>query len=313
MKLLVTGANGFVGRAILQRCAISEDFKLFGAVRSSSRAVIPLVDKLVVGDLSAGTEWGTQLEGMEFVVHAAARAHILRGAMGAPLDEFQRVNCEVTLNLARECARAGVRRFVFISSIGVNGRETFGVPFSSCDEPRPSTPYALSKAQAETGLWEIAEQTGLEVVIIRPPLIYGAGAPGNFGEMLRWLKAGIPLPFGAIDNQRSLVGIGNLVDLVITCIKHPNAGGRLFLVSDDMDVSTTELLRLIGQATDIPVRLFSVPKELLRVGFNLVGMKNTARQLLGSLQVDIADTKSTLNWKPKLALIEGLKRLAENK
>ncbi|MGE0189097.1 MAG: NAD-dependent epimerase/dehydratase family protein [Steroidobacteraceae bacterium] len=311
MNLLVTGANGFLGSAILRWAANNWSGHLFGSVRSDSQSIIPDAKKVVVGDLSAETEWKEWLTGMNVVVHTAGRAHLLQNRSDESLLEFRRVNRDATLKLARECATAGVRRFIFISSIGVNGAETSGVPFSSDDIPCPVTPYALSKMEAEQGLWKIATQTGLEVVIIRPPLVYGPDAPGNFRKLLKFAKTGIPLPLGAVANKRSLVGIDNLVDLVKTCINHPMAPGHVFLVSDGMDVSTTQLLRLIGQARGKPVHLFSVPSAILYVLAGFFGMRGAARQLLGSLQVNILQTQAVLGWKPQVELVEGLRRATQ--
>lgn len=311
MNLLVTGANGFLGQAILQSAATHWKGRLFGAVRLESQSIIPAAIKLVVGDLSDCTEWNKCLREVNVVVHTAARAHVLKDRSDNPLLEFRRVNCDATLKLARECVTAGVSRFIFISSIGVNGSETFGVPFTSDDTPRPLTPYALSKVEAEEGLWRIAAKTGLEVVIIRPPLIYGPAAPGNFGRLLKLVEAGIPLPLGAVHNSRSLVGIDNLVDLIKTCIDHPMAPDHVFLVSDGVDVSTPVLLRFMGQAIGKPVHLFSVPPIVLDTAAGLLGLAGTARQLLGSLQVSILQTQIELGWQPKVDLIEGLKRIIQ--
>jgi nucleoside-diphosphate-sugar epimerase len=311
MNLLVTGATGFLGRAILQSAAISVEGQLFGSVRLDSQPVISTATKVVMGELSARTEWSKWLGGVDVVVHTAARAHVLRDGSRNPLTEFRRVNRDGTLKLARECALAGVRRFIFISSIGVNGAETFESPFGPEDTLRPRTPYAQSKMEAEQGLRQIAAESGLEVVIIRPPLVYGPKAPGNFGRLLSLVKSGIPLPLGAVDNKRSLVGIDNLVDLVKICIVHPKAPGCIFLVSDGMDVSTTELLRFMGQALRKPARLIPVPVGILKAGAALFGKQEVARQLLGSLQVDISKTRELLGWSPPITVNEGLRRAAQ--
>jgi len=245
-------------------------------------------------------------------VHCAARVHVMADTAANPLAEFRRVNVQGTLNLARQAAAAGVRRFAFVSSIGVNGAETFGLPFSAQDVAAPHSPYAVSKYEAELGLQALAAETGMEVVIIRPPLVYGLGAPGNFGSLIRWLRRGVPLPLGAIHNQRSLVSLDNLVDLIVTCLTHPAAINQTFLVSDGEDVSTTELLRRMGQALGRPARLVPVPVSWLKLAAKLVGKPDVAQRLCGSLQVDIEKTRRLLGWTPPLSLDQGLKRAAGN-
>jgi UDP-glucose 4-epimerase len=264
----------------------------------------------VTGDLEPATDWSVALGGILVVVHCAARVHVMADTAANPLEEFRRVNVQGTLNLARQAAAAGVRRFVIVSSIGVNGAETFQRPFTAHDEAAPHSPYAASKYEAELGLQALAAETGLEVVIIRPPLVYGPGAPGNFGSLMRWLKRGVPLPLGAIHNQRSLVALDNLVDLLVTCITHPAAANQTFLVSDGEDVSTTELLRRMGEAMGRPARLLPVPVSLLKLAAIVVGKPDVAQRLCGSLQVDISKTRQLLSWTPPLSLDEGLRRAA---
>lgn len=309
MNLLVTGAYGFVGGAILRRAAESSVKQLFGLVRLGSQELPLNVSRIVVGDLSQRTKWPDCLRSVDTVVHAAGRAHILRDRANNPLEEFRRVNRDTTLRLAEACAASNVRRFIFISSIGVNGSRTFGTPFRADDVPRPATPYAISKMEAEEGLWRIAAKTGLEVVVIRPPLVYGAGAPGNFRRLLWWVKTGIPMPLAAVANKRSLVGIDNLVDLIMTTLDHPAAAGQVLLVSDDFELSTTDLLRLIGRVLDVPVRLFPVSSSVLRVISRVVGKEEMAAQLLDSLEADIAKTKALLGWRPKMRVMDGLRKI----
>jgi nucleoside-diphosphate-sugar epimerase len=200
-----------------------------------------------------------------------------------------------------------VKRFLFISSIGVNGNINTR-PFTEDDEPNPAEPYALSKWEAEQGLWEIQRETGMEVVIIRPPLVYGPNAPGNFGSLMRWVEKGLPLPLGAIDNQRSLVALDNLVDLIITCIDHPAAANQVFLAGDGEDLSTTELLRGVARAMGKSAHLIPVPPSLLMLGATLLGKKAVAQRLLGSLQVDISKARRLLGWQPPVSVEEGLRR-----
>jgi len=229
-----------------------------------------------------------------------------------PLDEFRRVNVQGTLNLARQAAAAGVKRFAFVSSIKVNGESTqLGAPFKADDVPAPNDAYGLSKMEAEHGLREIALQTGIDVVIIRPPLVYGPGVKANFAAMMRWLQRGAPLPLGAIHNQRSLVALDNLVDLIVTCLSHPAAANQTFLVADGEDVSTTGLLRRMGQALGRPARLVPVPASWLKLAAAMVGKPDVAQRLCGSLQVDIEKTRRLLGWTPPISLDEGLKKAAE--
>ena len=269
------------------------------------------VQSVQVADLAPDTAWGPTLVNVDVVIHLAARAHVMRDTAMDPLAEFRRVNVQGTLNLARQAAAVGVRRFVFVSSIGVNGAESFEQPFAAEDEVAPHSPYAVSKFEAEQGLQVLATETGMEVVIIRPPLVYGPGAPGNFGSLMRWLQLGIPLPLGAIHNQRSLVALDNLVDLIVTCLTHPAAANQTFLVSDGEDVSTTELLRRMGQAMGCPARLIPVPASVLKAAAALLGKRDMAQRLCGSLQVDIQKTRQLLGWNPPLTLDQGLKKAAE--
>jgi len=310
MPVLVTGANGFVGRAL---CAHAAGLGL--AVSGVTRLPSELphgVHCLPLGDLDAQTNWRHSLNGVETVVHLAARVHVMQDRAENQVDEFRRVNVHGALNLARQAAAAGVRRFIFVSSIGVNGAGTpIGKPFSEIDPPEPHNAYALSKWEAEQGLWNISGESGIEVVIVRPPLVYGFNAPGNFGSLMRWLQRGVPLPLGAISNQRSLVALDNLVDLIITCLTHPAAANQTFLVSDGEDVSTTELLRRMGQAMGCPARLIPVPAGILKLAAALVGKRDMAQRLCGSLQVDIEKTRTLLGWTPPLTLDQGLKKAAE--
>jgi len=305
MRVLLTGATGFVGGALL-RYLSTAGACVVAAVRSSgTRRFSERVFE--VGDISADTQWASALEGTTVVVHTAARAHISQEVSSNPLTEYRGVNVEGTLNLARQAAIAGVKRFVFISSIGVNGNINIR-PFTALDVPHPVEPYARSKWEAEQGLWRIQQATGMELVIIRPPLVYGPGAPGNFGSLVRWVGKGIPLPLGAIHNRRSLVGIDNLVDLIVRCIDHPAAANQVFLAGDGRDLSTTELLRLVGDAMGRPARLIPVPAGVLKLSAALLGRKAMAQRLLGSLQVDISQTCETLDWQPPFTVEEGLKR-----
>jgi len=310
-RVLVSGANGFVGRAL---CAAVPDHGM--AVRSMTRSSLGStsgLENFVVGDMDGHTDWREKLADCELVTHLAARVHVMHDASADPLAQFRLVNVEVTLNLARQAAAAGVRRFVFVSSVKVNGEATQpGAPFTADDAPAPLDAYGVSKMEAEQGLREIARQTGMEVVIIRPPLVYGPGVKANFATMMRWLKRGVPLPLGAIHNQRSLVALDNLVDLIVTCLTHPAAANQTFLVSDGEDVSTTELLRRMGLALGRPAHLIPVPASWLKLAAALLGKPDVAQRLCGSLQVDIEKTRRLLGWAPPLSLDEGLKRAADD-
>ena len=309
MQVLVSGSNGFVGRALCTQ-AVACGLAVRGVTRTSCN--LPKgVGGVVVSSIDGNTDWREVLTGCEVVVHLAARVHVMQETTADPLTEFRRVNVQGTLNLARQSAAAGVRRFVFVSSVKVNGEATqLGSPFKADDVPAPLDAYGVSKMEAEQGLRELAAQTGMEVVIIRPPLVYGPGVKANFAAMMRWLQRGVPLPLGAIHNQRSLVALDNLVDLIVLCLKHPAAANQIFLVSDGEDVSTTELLRRMGQAMGRPARLLPVPQSWLRYTAAMVGKPDVAQRLCGSLQVDISKTRQLLGWVPPLSLDEGLKRAA---
>jgi nucleoside-diphosphate-sugar epimerase len=308
MKILSTGANGFVGRALCAELARRECF-VRGVVRETSRASGLRCELVYVGHIGPATDWSEALEGVEVVVHLAARVHVMQEVIADPLNEFRLVNVGGTLNLARQAAAAGVRRFVFLSSIKVNGEATqLGSPFNADDEPLPKDSYSISKLEAEQCLRDIARQTCMEVVIIRPPLVYGPGVKANFAVMIRLLKRGVPLPLGVIHNKRSLVALDNLVDLLVTCIFHPAAANQIFLVSDGEDVSTTELLLRMGQALGCPARLLAVPVSWLKLAAAMVGKQDVAQRLCGNLQVDISKARKLLGWVPPVSLGEGLRR-----
>ena len=308
-KLLITGANGFLGSRLVGCLDQNAVFELTCAVRRAP--VKTQGPEVVVKDLDADTHWDDALLGQDVVIHLAARAHVTRDEVHEPLAEYRRVNVEGTLRLARQAAEAGAARFIFISSIGVNGN-TNTRPFVKEDASKPVEPYAQSKHEAEQGLWKIGQETEMEIVIIRPPLVYGPNAPGNFGSLVRWVQKGLSLPLGSIHNQRSLVALDNLVDLIITCIDHPGAANETFLVSDGEDLSTTQLLQGVAEAMGKPSRLVPVPAGVLQFGATLLGKKAMAQRLLGSLQVDISHTRKCLNWTPPLTVKQGLQRCFPN-
>jgi nucleoside-diphosphate-sugar epimerase len=299
--IVLTGANGFVGKSV--------HAALLGAgkpVRALSRAAGPGL--MQVGSMTSTMDWRPALKGATCVIHLAARVHTGNDRAHDSRLEFRQVNVDSTLHLASQAAQLGVKRFVFISSIKVNGETTIlGRCFRAEDTPQPTDFYARSKLEAEEGLWELAKATGMEIVIIRPPLVYGPNVRANFGNLMEWISRGFPLPLGAVtENRRSLIAVENLTDLIICCTQHPRAANELFLACDGEDLSTTELIRRIGIALGRPARLVSVPTAVLESLASLVGKKQLAQRLLGSLQVDIAKACEVLGWRPPLSATEGL-------
>ncbi|MHB1228187.1 MAG: UDP-glucose 4-epimerase family protein [Desulfurivibrionaceae bacterium] len=310
--ILVTGANGFVGRPLCAALAHSGQ-TVVAATRHALSDVVPNISNFQISTLSADFNWQHGLQGCDAIVHLAGRVHVMSDKATDPLTEFRRVNVDGTLNLARQAAAAGVRRFVFISSIKVNGESTrLGRVFAADDVPDPQDPYSISKHEAEQGLRKLAVGTGMEVVIIRPPLVYGPGVRANFQSMMRWLKWGVPLPLGSIQNKRSLVALDNLVDLIITCLNHPIAANQTFLVADGEDLSTTELLRQTSLALGRPVRLLPIPQSILQSGLKLMGKDDLAQRLCGSLQVDISKAKKLLGWAPPVSMNDSLAKTARH-
>jgi len=307
LQVLVTGGSGFVGRNLLTGLV-----KTGKNVACAARRKVDLSCPVhVVHSLDGKTQWRKVLEGYDAVIHLAARVHVMRESVADPLAAFREVNVEGTLNLARQAARAGVGRFVFLSSVKVCGEETDpGHPFTEDMAHKPDDPYALSKYEAEQGLLALAAETGMEVVIIRPPLVYGPGVKANFLSLLRVLDKGLPLPLGALANRRSLVYLENLVDFIILCLEHPAAANEVFLVSDGEDMSTSELLRRMARALGRPARLIPVPQGLLAAGLAMVGKGEIARRLCGSLQVDIGKARQVLSWQPPYSVDYGLRQTA---
>ncbi len=310
MTTLVTGANGFIGLALCSRLVRDG-----AAVRRAIRSVNSELrgsEFVAIGNLSLENDLKIAFKDVKYVVHLAARVHVMHDKSSDPLFEFRRVNVGGTSALAQQAAAAGVRRFVYLSSIKVNGEFTeLGRPFTADDAPAPEDPYGLSKHEAEQALRQIAADTGMEVVIIRPPLVYGAGVKANFESMMRWLERGIPLPLAAVtENRRSLVALDNLVDLIVTCLSHPAAANQTFLVSDDEDLSTAALLKSMGDALGHPARLLYMPLSLLQLGAQLVSTPGIYQRLCGSLQLDITKTRQQLCWTPPISVDEGLRRAA---
>ncbi|VXC38043.1 UDP-glucose 4-epimerase [Pseudomonas sp. 8Z] len=304
MTILITGASGFVGGA-LAKCL----FEQGRTIRTLGRTRPKVAVEFVQGSIDDRLVSRGALEGVDCVVHLAGRAHQLKDASEDPLESFRVANCKLSEALAAQAIDAGVRRFVFISSIGVNGAVTKdGQAFTALSEPEPHSPYARSKYEAEVALQALCRESSMELVVIRPPLVYGPGAPGNFASLMRWVGRGVPLPLGAIHNKRSLVGVDNLVDLIIRCIDHPAAANQVFLAGDGEDLSTTELLRQVSDAMARPGCLLPVPSSFLRLAANALGKKAMAQSLLDSLQVDISKARNLLGWEPPVSVKEGLRR-----
>lgn len=280
------------------------------AVRTVNLELPFEVSRVTVGEISPATDWSLALADIDVVVHLAGRAHVLEENSSNPLSEFRRINTEGTLHLARAAENTGIKRFVFISSIGVLGNQS-NAPFTENDIPAPMRPFAISKLEAEQGLLEIAAKSDMEVVILRPPLVYGPYAPGNFCRLLSLVSKALPLPFGALHNKRSFVALDNLVDLIVRCIDHPAAANETFLVADGEDISSSELVRCIGRALGKPVRLVPVPEVLLKVLAVMSGRREELQGLCGSLQVDISKARELLGWEPPVSLEDGLKKAAE--
>lgn len=309
--ILVTGASGFVGAALVERLASDDRYKVLALLRKEglyfSSRVVPVYVKTdyLLGQL-------LPLENVEVLVHCAARVHIMSD-LPDPLTEYRKINVEGTLKLAEQASCAGVKRFVFISSIKVNGEATrLGKPYTADDIPAPCDPYGVSKMEAEQQLRVLAERTGMEVVIIRPVLVYGPGVKANFLRMMNMIDKQVYLPLGTIHNRRSLVALDNLVDLIMVCLSHPSAANQTFLVSDDHDMSTTELLRRMGAALGKPARLFPVPAFMLKLAFVIIGRKAIAQRLVGSLQVDVGKTRRLLGWTPPSTVDSALRKTADS-
>lgn len=304
--VVVTGANGFVGRAVVERL-VADGYAVTAAVRRP----VPMpagVRTVIVGDLGAA-DWRAALDGCAAVVHCAARVHVMRDAAADAMAAYRLTNVEGTRALATQAAAAGARRFIFLSSIKVNGEATRpGTPFRADDAPQPVDPYGVSKLEAERALEALAARGALDLTVIRPPLVYGPGVKANFLAMARWLAKGVPLPFGRLtENRRSLVALGNLVDLIACCLARDAAVGQVLLVSDGEDLSTTELLRRTARALGVRPRLLPLPTTAMAVAARVLGRRDLWQRLGGSLQVDIAATCTRLGWRPPVSVDDGLR------
>jgi nucleoside-diphosphate-sugar epimerase len=309
MRILVTGSSGFIGTRIVSRLAVDSSWQIQAASRQQCDFSNANVRTIKHGELSVDLDWRDALKNIDCVIHLAARVHVMKDNTADPLAKFRRVNVQATTRLAEQAAVAGVRRFIYLSSIKVNGEFTRpGQAFTAEMAPAPQEPYSISKLEAEQSLHDVAKAYGLEVVVIRPPLVYGPGVKANFATLMRAVQRGWPLPLGAAVNQRSLVALDNLVDFIFTCITHPQAANQTFLVSDGQDLSTTELLRGIAQAAGVPALLFPVPMWALQAGASLLGKGDALQRLCGNLQIDISKARNLLGWTPPVSVSEGLRR-----
>lgn len=309
-KILVTGCSGFIGSALVTHLS-SKGVSGICTLRQKRSRPVPGWQDILVGDINDETDWSTAIVNVDVVIHLAAHVHIMKETEQDLNNLYRSINVNGTEQLAKQAAAAGVRRFVFLSSVKVNGESTDGRgPFVETEKPCPIDPYGISKLEAEQVLLEISKKTGMEVVIIRPPLVYGPGVKANYLTMMYWLGKGLPLPFGAIHNRRSLIALDNLVDLITTCIDHIAAANEIFLVSDGEDLSTTDLLRRMAIAMDKPTRLITVPQGILKLGMKLLGKADLAQRLCGSLQVNISKTHDVLGWNPPFTVDEALRKTA---
>ena len=312
--IFVTGATGFIGSALVARLAEDGRYRVRAAVHGQGKIFPEKVETVSGFDLTEPREWAGMLHGVDGVIHAAARVHVMHDTAVDALAAYRRINVQGTQSLAQQAAAAGVRRFIFLSTVKVNGEETFEKPFSAHDQPLPRDAYGISKWEAEQVLDHLGAERDMEIVILRLPLVYGPGVGGNFSAMLRMLQRPWPLPLAAVQhNRRSLVALDNVVDLTLKCIEHPAAANRTWMISDGEDVSTADLLRRTAAAMECRAPLFYVPTVLLRLGAMLIGKREFAHRLLGSLQVDISKTRQQLDWSPLIGLEEGLRRAVHHK
>lgn len=313
-KILVTGALGFIGQSLCKTLSKSGK-SVRGIVRSQNAfSKNPDIEYVSVGDIVHKKDWKNILVDIDCIIHCAGRAHIMSETKSDTLKIYRSVNVDVTKRLAEEAAAAGVRRLIFLSSIGVLGLDTNNrKSFLQSDEINPIENYAISKYEAEQALLQISDKTGIETIIIRSPLVYGPSAPGNLARLIKLVSSNIPLPFSRINNKRSMIGIDNLIDLLIHCINHPKAIGKTFLASDDEDLSTPALIELIASSFERKAYLFPVPLFLLKFLGLVFGKQKEINRLTGSLRIDNSYTKETLNWKPPISVEEGIRRMIQEK
>lgn len=309
-SILVTGASGFIGKALCSTL-LASGRKVRAAVRSvDSMPSVAGLEFVAVGEVNGKTDWSAALEGVCCVIHCAARAHVMHETEADVLEAYRSVNVGGAQHLAEQAAALRVR-LVFLSSIKVNGDETvLGKPFLVSQSPAPKDPYSISKWEAEQALWAVAAKMGLEVVVVRLPLVFGPGVKGNLLRLLRWVAHGVPLPLGTVHNQRSLLGLANLGDLLLRCVEQPEAAGQTFLASDGQDLSTPQLIRLMAEGMNRPARLLPLPLPVLQAGGSLLGKRGEIDRLVESLQVDISYTKLQLNWTPPFSVEDGVREMA---
>lgn len=310
IKILLTGATGFVGSAIQQRIIADQQYDLTIAARRIID-ILGTMRAVQIDNLTADTNWTEALLNVDVVIHCAARAHVLVESAADPLIEFRKINVDGALALAQQALAAGVKRFVFISSIGVNGASTQIEPFTEMTAPAPHVPYAVSKLEAEVALQELCADSSMELVIIRPPLVYAAHAPGNFARLLKLVRLGLPLPFSLVKNQRSMVALENLVDFILCCVKHPAAANQVFLVADQESVSTPQMLRYLSRGMGERVLLLPVPVSLMRFSAKLLGREALFNQLCGSLEIDTSKARTLLGWKPSVSVEDAMLKTAK--
>jgi nucleoside-diphosphate-sugar epimerase len=310
-NVVVTGANGFIGKALCQTLTCA-GYAVTGVVRAADRidASAPY-HFAVIGEIDGTTNWFECMAQVDVIVHLAAQVQVAQRNASQCLATMRMVNFEGTENLARQAAAAGVKRLVYVSTVKINGEQTYGRPFKPEDAPSPRDPYAISKFEAEQALLRVASETALQPIIIRPPLVYGPGVKGNFLSLIRWIDKGLPLPLARIDNRRSLIALDNLIDILMRCIHHPAVSGEIFLVSDGEDLSTPELIRRIAGALRRPARLWPVPMTLLRLAAQAIGKRQGFDRLCGSLQVDSSRARTVLGWRPPVPVNQALSRTVE--
>jgi nucleoside-diphosphate-sugar epimerase len=309
MKTLVTGATGFIGKTLCQKLLEhNSEVVIVTRTQTHTNKNITIINKVLTKD----TVWEDALKGVDVIIHLAGRAHVMKEEADDPYQAYAEINIEATKRLAEQAALYGVKRFIFLSSVKVNGERTYSVAFTETDIPQPEDDYGKTKYEAEKALSIIAKETGMEVVTIRPPLVYGTDVKANFKNLIKLSHLSIPLPFGAIHNKRSLIYIENLIDFIVLCTHHPKAANETFLISDDEDVSTTQLIKYIREANGQKSWLLPVHKSWLTCVFKLIGKSSLSDRLCGNLQVDITKAKTLLNWKPPYSVKEGIARTVSN-
>ena len=311
-RILVTGANGFIG-SYLMPALQRHSYISRGSTRSDDIQIDPQInDYVCVGEIGPNTDWDKALSGIHAVIHLAARVHIMRENSSDPLDAYRRVNVLGTSRLAEQAIEKGVKRFIYLSSIKVNGEQTPHSPFTEDDKPAPADPYGQSKLEAELRLKELSRHSDMEVVIVRPPLVYGPGVGGNFMRLIKLVEHGYPLPLASIRNARSMVSLQNLTDFLITCLEHPRAAGETFLVSDGIDWSTPDMIHAIAKALGVPERLFPIPVPLLQAMGRLLGQGESITRLSQSLLVDISKSRDLLGWEPQQSHSDAISQTVED-